>query len=98
MPKTPAQHIQGIDSLALLCKYFDSILELDNDDLLFASSYLRGFIEVAAVDFGDDQQLLCQNLAALISQQLVDASAELTVDDKTHVDDFWQSISPLFCH
>ncbi|WP_160173522.1 YfcL family protein [Thalassotalea sp. ND16A] len=98
MPTSSPEHLQTINSLALLCQYFDSIIDLDNDDLLFASSYLRGFIEVAAVEFGDDQQLLCRDLAAIISQQLAAASAELNVEDKTHVDEFWQSISPLFCY
>lgn len=88
--------IKKITTLEQLCQYFDQVIDLENDDLLFASSYLRGFIEVAAVKFGDDSQLLSTELAQVISLQLADAKHELNDLDSNLVENFWLSILPLF--
>ncbi|MDN3653907.1 YfcL family protein [Thalassotalea ponticola] len=88
--------ITDIKTLAQLDQYFDHIVDLDNDDALFASSYLRGFIEVEAVEFGDEQQPLTQRLADKVSAQLERAKDELSSADQRIVEQFWQTLQPAF--
>ncbi|QBY05213.1 hypothetical protein E2K93_12850 [Thalassotalea sp. HSM 43] len=88
--------LENVNTLEQLSQYFDSIVELENDDLLFASSYLRGFIEVAAVDFGDDEQPLSERLAQKVSEQLQIARSELNPNDQQIVSHFWQTLQPAF--
>lgn len=89
-------NLNTIYTLQQLCQYFDHVIDLDDDDLLFASSYLRGFIEVAAVNFGNDSQYLSTELANVVAQQLADAEYELSETDSQLVDRFWLSILPRF--
>ncbi|WP_371188812.1 YfcL family protein [Thalassotalea maritima] len=91
-------NLSQVTHLEHLAQYFDSLIELDNDDVLFASSYLRGFIEVAAVQFGDDSQPLTAQLAHLVSEQLTAASHELNESDRLIVDDFWLQLKGAFSH
>ena len=58
-----------INKLAELYQYLDDLVCQDvSSDELFASSYLRGFISLAASEFGDESQLLVQPLAEDISK------------------------------
>jgi hypothetical protein len=81
-----------------LYQYFDQLLDQENDDLLFASSYLRGFIPVEAVAFGDDQQKLSAALATKISEKLTQARTELSPQDRTLVTNLWIELSSNFVH
>ncbi|PCI60686.1 MAG: hypothetical protein COB35_08360 [Gammaproteobacteria bacterium] len=79
-----------------LYQYFDSILEQDDADILFASSYIRGFIAVEAVAFGDDEQVLSVELYQQVSDKMSAAKAELTPQDITIVVNFWQQLKDYF--
>ncbi|WP_068545653.1 YfcL family protein [Thalassotalea crassostreae] len=87
---------KDITTLEHLNMFFDSLIELDDDDILFASSYIRGFVEVAAVDFGDEEQVLSQPLYDLVTNQLIIAKGELSKQDAEIVDSFWQKIKVIF--
>ncbi|MDG2393236.1 MAG: YfcL family protein [Thalassotalea sp.] len=89
-------NLENVKTVADLCQYFDSLIDSDDDDLLFASSYVRGFLVVAAVEFGDEQQTLSNELYSLVSSQLNDARSELTPRDKVIVDNFWASLVNVF--
>lgn len=70
--------------------YLDNLFEQDVDsDTLFASGYLRGFISLAATDFGDEQQLISTGLIKLISEKLSQAKTELSPQDNAIVQNFW---------
>ena len=70
--------------------YLDNLFEQDVDsDTLFASGYLRGFISLAATDFGDEQQLISAALIKLISEKLSQAKTELNPQDNVIVQNFW---------
>lgn len=89
----------NFDNLTSLYQYFDNLAEQDVDaDILFASSYLRGFIALSAADIGDEQQVLTRQLAETVTQQLVDAKAELTPQDQVIVNNYWQNLLPAFSH
>jgi len=81
-----------------LYQYFDSLIEQDDDDLLFSSSYLRGFIALAAVSFGDEQQPLSSALANSVDQQVTAAKVELSPRDRVLVQNYWQQLQPAFCY
>lgn len=86
-----------INTLADLYQYFDQLVEQDAEsDILFASSYLRGFIALSASDFGDESQSLSKILAESISEKLYQARAELTPDDRALVNKYWQGLSEYF--
>lgn len=87
---------ENIESLEQLFCYFDGLIELDCDDQLFASSYLRGFLEVAAIEFGTLEQSLSIALFSQVDRQLKAAQGELSEQDKIFVSNFWQSIKPYF--
>ena len=87
---------KDITTLEHLNMFFDSLIDLDDDDILFASSYIRGFVEVAAVDFGDEEQVLSQPLYDLVTNQLIIAKGELSKQDAEIVDSFWQKIKVIF--
>ncbi len=87
---------EQVQTLANICEYFDKLIVYDDDDLLFASSYIRGFLVVAAVPFGDEQQRLSQSLYTVVSKELAAAKTELSPQDKAIVDNFWQQIKPAF--
>ncbi|MCJ8320401.1 MAG: YfcL family protein [Colwellia sp.] len=85
------------ETLANLYQYFDELAEQDADsDILFASSYIRGFIGIAAGDFGDEQQTLSLPLAENVSGKLHEARTELTPQDRAIVNGYWQSIVIAF--
>ena len=84
-------------NLTELYEYFDQLAVNDADaDILFASSYIRGFISLVAAEFGDDSQALTQQLAELINTQLAQAKTELTPQDQAIVNNYWQQIKPVF--
>ncbi|TKB45083.1 YfcL family protein [Thalassotalea mangrovi] len=89
--------MNNINNLEQLCDYFDGLIEHDDADLLFASSYVRGFILIAANDASDEEQPLTAELADRVSAELHAARSELTPQDKVIVDNFWQQIQPCFC-
>ncbi len=83
--------------LAELYQYFDVLAEQDADaDILFASSYVRGFVSLAACDFGDEAQKLTLPLAKNISDNLESAKTELSPQDRLIVNQYWQSLLPNF--
>ncbi|QDP01854.1 YfcL family protein [Thalassotalea sp. PS06] len=88
--------LDNVKTLEQLCDYFDGLIELDDADLLFASSYVRGFIMIAAAAFGGDEQVLSAELADQVSNDLHNARTELTPQDKVIVENFWQQIQPCF--
>jgi len=80
-----------------LYTYFDSLFdEDDNQDLLFASSYVRGFIAVAAVEFGDDEQVLSSRLYQQVAEKIQQARTELSPQDRKIVNDFYQHLAIFF--
>ena len=88
--------LENVINLKQLFVYFDELIDFDCDDQLFASSYLRGFLEVAAVNFGDLQQPLMMDLYHHVDAQILAAQNELSEQDKHIVITFWQSIKPSF--
>ncbi|WNC67455.1 YfcL family protein [Thalassotalea nanhaiensis] len=87
---------ENVENLEQLFCYFDGLIELDCDDQLFASSYLRGFLEVAAVEFGHQQQPLSTNLYSYVDKQILAAQDELSAPDQAIVVEFWRAIKPMF--
>ena len=83
-------------SLTDLYHYFDSLLAQNNDDLIFASSYVRGFVAVEAVAFGDDEQVLSLALYQQLCEKIQLAESELTLADQALVKDFLQQIKLFF--
>ena len=88
--------LENVKTVGQLNHYFDQLLDFENDDLLFASSYLRGFINVASVTFGDEHQQLSIDLYKTVSEQVTAASDELNDIDKQFVNDFWLLLQPAF--
>lgn len=88
-----------INKLAELYQYLDDLVCQDvSSDELFASSYLRGFISLAASEFGDESQLLVQPLAEDISKRVDEAKTELTPADRVIVNNYWQELKAYFKH
>lgn len=85
------------ENLTALYQYFDELVENDADsDVLFASSYIRGFISLAASEFGGEEQALTSVLAESIDEKLHQARTELSPQDKAIVKEFWQQIRAAF--
>ena len=85
------------ENLMSLYQCFDDMAASDADnDALFASSYIRGFISLAASDFGDEQQALSQALADKVSEQLHEARTELTPQDRAIVNQYWHELQGFF--
>jgi hypothetical protein len=85
------------ENLMSLYQYLDDVAEGDADsDTLFASSYIRGFISLAAGDFGDEQQALSQALADKVSAQLHQARTELSPQDRAIVNQYWHQLQGFF--
>jgi len=79
-----------INALVDLYQHFDELVSQDvDDDTLFASSYLRGFIALVAGQFGDESQQLSAELFAAVSNELKQAKAELTPQDSAVVNNYW---------
>ena len=86
----------SLTTLADLYYYFDNLFDENvNEDTLFASSYIRGFIAVEATAFGDDEQLLSASLLAAVSQKMKSAKTELSPQDNAIVQNFWLSLQNL---
>lgn len=81
-----------------LYEHFDQLaMAEDTDpDLLFASSYIRGFLALAASDFGDEQQTLSTALAEKVSKSIDEARTELTPQDRVLVQDYWLALRVNF--
>ncbi len=76
-----------------LYHYLDSLFEQDIDsDTLFASGYLRGFIALAATNFGDEQQTLTVQLIQAVSDKITAAKTELSPQDSVIVSNFWLNL------
>lgn len=88
-----------IKNLAELYQYLDDLVcqDVSSDDL-FASSYLRGFISLAASAFGDESQLLAKTLAEDISKRVDDAKTELTPADRVIVNNYWLQLKTHFTY
>jgi len=85
--------VKNIETISDLYQYLDNLFDQDVDsDTLFASGYLRGFISLAATHAGDEQQLMSETLIDNISEQLVQAKAELSPQDSVIVQNFWLSL------
>ena len=84
-------------TLTELYQYFDELVFNDADaDVLFASSYLKGFIALEAVHFGDEQQALSSALAEKVEHQISNNKTELTPQDQVIVNNYWISIKTHF--
>ena len=88
-----------IKNLAELYAHLDDLVcqDVSSDDL-FASSYLRGFISLAASQFGDESQPLAKTLAEDIAKRVEEAKTELTPADRVIVNNYWQTLQTLFIH
>ena len=85
------------ENLSSLYQYFDQLAEEDADaDVLFASSYIRGFISLSASEFGDEQQSLSPQLAEDVSEKMDKARTELSPQDKQLVQNYWHELSKSF--
>jgi hypothetical protein len=85
------------ENLTALYQHFDDMAAAEADaDALFATSYIRGFISLAACEFGDEQQALTKALARKISEQIHDARTELTPQDRAIVNQWWLQLQGLF--
>jgi len=84
-------------TLTDLYHYFDSLFDQEvSQDTLFASSYVRGFIAVEAVQFGDDNQTLTTELYQQITAKISTAKSELSPQDQTIVANFWRELQQNF--
>jgi hypothetical protein len=85
-----------ITTVAELYQYLDSLFDQDVDgNALFASSYLRGFISLSATEFGDEQQVICEELFVAINTQLSLAKTELSPQDNVIVQSFWSALQQI---
>ncbi|GLX82635.1 YfcL family protein [Thalassotalea eurytherma] len=89
--------LESVKTIASLYQYFDELVFNDADaDTLFASSYIKGFIALEAVNFGDESQTLSVALADKVSISLTENKTELTPQDQTIVNNYWLSLQTLF--
>ncbi|MBA6354855.1 MULTISPECIES: YfcL family protein [unclassified Colwellia] len=88
---------KSFENIAALYLYLDNLFDKDNsDDQLFASSYLRGFISLSVIEFGDESQALSQELALSIDEKLQAARTELSPQDRKIVQDYWLDLKQSF--
>ncbi len=88
---------KSFESITALYLYLDSLFDQDNsDDQLFASSYLRGFISISVIEFGDESQALSPALATSIDEKLQAARTELSPQDRQIVQDYWLELKEAF--
>ncbi|WP_286262661.1 YfcL family protein [Thalassotalea atypica] len=92
-------------TLAELYQHLDQLVDNNQDensdsgniaDILFASSYIRGFIALEAANFGDEQQMLSVNLANTVTEQLEKSRSELTPQDQQIVSNYWHQLKQQF--
>ena len=82
-----------VKSLVELYQYFDELVEQEVDsDVLFSSSYIRGFIALVSSQFGDENQSLSAELIECVSKELSNAKTELTPQDSAIVNNYWLSL------
>ncbi|NMP31247.1 YfcL family protein [Thalassotalea sp. M1531] len=87
----------NFENLTALYHYFDQLADHEeDDDLLFASSYIRGFIALSASELGNESQPLSAQLAGNVSEQLASSKHELTPQDQVLVNNYWQQLLPSF--
>jgi hypothetical protein len=87
----------SFENVASLYLYLDNLFDQDNtDDQLFASSYLRGFISLSVIEFGDESQALSPALATSIDEKLQAARTELSPQDRKIVQDYWLELKQAF--
>lgn len=85
------------ENIAALYHYLDEQVTLDiSADELFAGSYLRGFISLAASEFGDESQALTRILAQSITEKLDGARSELSPQDRQLVQNYWLDLQQAF--
>jgi len=93
----PIEEKKSFESIAELYLFLDSLFDQDNsDDQLFASSYLRGFISISVIEFGDESQALSPELATSIDEKLQAARTELSPQDRQIVQDYWLELREAF--
>lgn len=89
----------SISNLSSFYEYLDNLcLKENNEDELFASSYIRGFIALSASDFGDESQPLSIELADQVSSQMKASRSELTPQDQQIIINYWQQLQAHFTH
>lgn len=82
-----------VTNLIELYQYFDELVTQDvNSDILFASSYLRGFISLVSSKFGDETQFITIELLNSVSEELNKAKSELTPQDNVIVNNYWLNL------
>jgi hypothetical protein len=82
-----------VTNLIELYQYFDELVMEDvNSDILFASSYIRGFIALVSSQFGDETQLLTIELLNCVSEELNKSKSELTPQDNVIVNNYWLNL------
>jgi len=87
------------ENLAALYQYFDDLVTQDVDaDVLFASSYVRGFVSLAASEYGDESQQLTACLAKNIGEKIESARTELSPQDREVIQLYWADIKGFFSH
>lgn len=88
----------SFNCLADLYEHFDELASSDETDadILFTSSYLRGFLALKASNLGDEKQGLSKALAEQVSQALDEAKVELAPQDRVLVQQYWQSLQVNF--
>ncbi|MBA6231763.1 MULTISPECIES: YfcL family protein [unclassified Colwellia] len=88
---------KSFENIAALYLYLDNLFDEDiSDDQLFASSYLRGFISLSVIEFGDESQVLSPALATSIDEKLQAARTELSPQDRKIVQDYWLDLKQSF--
>jgi hypothetical protein len=93
----PIEEKKSFENIAELYLHLDSLFDQDNsDDQLFASSYLRGFISISVIEFGDESQALSPALATSIDEKLQEARTELSPQDRQIVQDYWLELKKAF--
>ena len=86
-----------IKNITDLYQYLDDLcLKEDNDDELFASSYIRGFIALTASDFGDESQPLSVELANEIARKMKASRSELSPQDQQIIINYWETLKTYF--
>jgi len=87
------ENMKSTKTVYNLYQFLDALFDQDvSSDELFASGYLRGFISLAATEFGDEQQLFSNELVQSITDKLNQAKNELTPQDYSIVQQFWLNI------
>lgn len=87
----------SIQNLTDLYQHFDDLcLKENNEDELFATSYIRGFIALSAGEYGDETQALSSELANEVSNKLQASRSELTPQDQQIITNYWEALKANF--